>query len=215
MKKKSSYKEVIPNILTASRIVFTPIIIALGFFKYMNLVIALVIFAAITDFFDGYLARKWNVVSLKGAKMDAVADKVFVIGLIAALCRNYPILLIPFGLEIIIGLSNLVYHYKKDITKSLFIGKIKTCFLFATVVLGFIVHFYNSLQFLFNGFLAVTINLQILSIFAYFAYYLDYETVDDSALTILDTVVDEENEPTILLNDLQDFIEEIDFEHLD
>ncbi len=215
MKEKKTYKEVIPNILTASRIIFTPIIIALGFFKYMNLVILLVTIAALTDLFDGYLARKWNVVSLKGAKLDAVADKVFVIGLIAALCRNYPVLLIPFILEIIIGLSNLFYHYKKNITKSLLIGKIKTCFLFTTVILAFIVSYHNSALSAFHGFLTVTINLQVLSIFTYLAFYFDYEKPEESSLTILNTTIDEEVEPTILLDDLQDFIEELDIEHLE
>ncbi len=44
--------------------------------------------AAITDFFDGWLARRWNVVSLLGAVLDPIADKVLVagavIGLVAA-----------------------------------------------------------------------------------------------------------------------------------
>jgi cardiolipin synthase len=41
--------------------------------------------AGVTDFFDGYLARRWNVVSTFGAIMDPIADKVLVCGAILGL----------------------------------------------------------------------------------------------------------------------------------
>ena len=41
--------------------------------------------AAITDFFDGWLARRWNVVSLMGAILDPIADKILVCGAILGL----------------------------------------------------------------------------------------------------------------------------------
>jgi CDP-diacylglycerol--glycerol-3-phosphate 3-phosphatidyltransferase len=52
-----------------------------------QLVAACVLFtiAAITDFFDGYLARKWNVTSTLGAFLDTTADKLLVTGSLLAL----------------------------------------------------------------------------------------------------------------------------------
>ena len=86
------------------------------------------IIAALTDFFDGYLARKWQVTSVKGAKLDAVADKVFAISLVGCLISKNKILIIAFVLEIIIGCSNMYYHLQNKKVSSLMVGKIKTCF---------------------------------------------------------------------------------------
>ncbi|MFH1803759.1 MAG: CDP-diacylglycerol--glycerol-3-phosphate 3-phosphatidyltransferase [Pseudomonadota bacterium] len=71
----------IPNLLTLSRIVVIPALVAsfyldgplsnwLGF--------ALFAFAGVTDFFDGYLARSMNVVSPMGRFLDPIADKLLV-----------------------------------------------------------------------------------------------------------------------------------------
>ena len=119
-------KKYIPNTLTILRIILTPIIMICGILKHINIVIILTIVASLTDFLDGRLARKWNVTSLVGAKLDAVADKLFAIGIIGCLITKFKILWIPFILEIIIGLANLYYHFKNNKTEYLMIGKIKT-----------------------------------------------------------------------------------------
>ncbi len=78
----------LPNLLTLSRLV-----LAAGFFIALELArrpihdewwllsaAALFILAALTDALDGFLARRWNVVSVFGRVMDPVADKILVIG---------------------------------------------------------------------------------------------------------------------------------------
>jgi len=78
----------LPNLLTMLRLV-----LAAAFFGTLNLYrypdhntlwanIAVIFFvtAAITDAFDGYLARKWNVESVFGRIMDPFCDKVLVLG---------------------------------------------------------------------------------------------------------------------------------------
>ena len=80
----------VPDLLAVSRIVLVPIIMALTLgqgSETRHLVAACVLFtvAAVTDFFDGYLARRWNVTSTLGAFLDTTADKLLVTGSLLAL----------------------------------------------------------------------------------------------------------------------------------
>src|SRR4051812_19873728 len=71
----------LPNLLTLSRIVVIPVIIGLFFIRAPWAAwTACVLFAAaaITDYFDGYLARSWSQVSLIGKFLDPIADKLLV-----------------------------------------------------------------------------------------------------------------------------------------
>lgn len=74
-------KENLPNLLTLVRIVMIPIFLI--FSSSQNLswqIIAAIIFAvaSLTDYLDGYLARKWQVVSNFGKFADPLADKMLV-----------------------------------------------------------------------------------------------------------------------------------------
>ena len=78
-------KKNLPNILTLSRLLVTPLIIYLGLNNHFIILIIVAVFIALTDFFDGYLARKWQVTSEFGAKLDMIADKVLALGLLILL----------------------------------------------------------------------------------------------------------------------------------
>jgi len=58
------------------------------------------VIAAVTDFFDGWLARRWNVVSTFGAILDPIGDKVLVCGAILGLMSQgaQPLVVLPAGL---------------------------------------------------------------------------------------------------------------------
>ena len=72
----------IPNYLTIARMLAIPIIVMSFYFddsKFAHRLGGVVfIFASLTDFFDGYFARKYNVVSNFGKMFDPIADKVLV-----------------------------------------------------------------------------------------------------------------------------------------
>ncbi|MBO4251291.1 MAG: CDP-diacylglycerol--glycerol-3-phosphate 3-phosphatidyltransferase [Clostridia bacterium] len=72
----------LPNKLTLLRIILIPVFVAVYFIGVIpyNYLIAAVIFvvAALTDFLDGYLARKKGLVTDLGKFLDPVADKVLV-----------------------------------------------------------------------------------------------------------------------------------------
>jgi CDP-diacylglycerol--glycerol-3-phosphate 3-phosphatidyltransferase len=84
----------LPNALTVLRLVLAAAFFAaLNAFRYpdehvlwANISIALFVLAAITDAFDGALARKWNVISTFGRIMDPFCDKVLVLGAFIYLC---------------------------------------------------------------------------------------------------------------------------------
>lgn len=178
-------KEYIPNILTLTRIIFTPIIIMLGLLDKTTIVIILAAICALTDMFDGKLARKWNLVSKKGAKLDIIADKIFGIGLIISLIRNQKLLIFVLIFEIIIAATNLYYYYKNKKIESLMIGKIKTVFLFSGIIFCMMNKYFKIAGNISNGFIYATINLQILCSIRYLINFIKNKnpiTVEDNKI---------------------------------
>jgi len=77
-----------PNILTYARIAGVPIVSACllyGGDTARWLALAVFIVAAITDFFDGYLARLWSQQSSLGRMLDPIADKLLVAAILIVL----------------------------------------------------------------------------------------------------------------------------------
>ena len=79
----------IPNLLTGLRLVLAFVFFAmlsryqyerLGDLTFLNIALVLYVVALITDFFDGYLARKWNAEGAFGRITDPFVDKVLVLG---------------------------------------------------------------------------------------------------------------------------------------
>lgn len=97
----------LPNALTVARILSVPLFVAgiLSLAFQWNLFLGkawilfgLFILAALTDFLDGYLARKWKVVSGFGRMIDPIADKLLVAGCLIAFsiaALGNPLFLIP------------------------------------------------------------------------------------------------------------------------
>ncbi len=81
----------LPNILTVSRVPLMFIVVGLMYADFAwcaTIAFWLYIAAALTDWFDGMLARHANQVSTFGRFMDAVIDKVMVLGLMVALIND-------------------------------------------------------------------------------------------------------------------------------
>ncbi len=71
--KKEFFK--LPNELTLFRILLTPVILVAILYKNLNWAFYSYVLAAITDFFDGYFARKRKEITNLGKVMDPLADK--------------------------------------------------------------------------------------------------------------------------------------------
>ena len=85
----------LPNILSISRLIATLLVFILVLLdqQWAFLVATILFFlASVTDYLDGYLARRFNVVSSMGVFLDLTADKVFVSAVMIALV---PVSLVP------------------------------------------------------------------------------------------------------------------------
>jgi len=84
-----------PNLITLSRIPLMFVIVAFMFCEWRGaatLAFALFVLSAIGDWFDGYLARRQNLITNFGKFMDALTDKILVIGTMVALVAKYALM---------------------------------------------------------------------------------------------------------------------------
>ena len=126
-------KKHIPNFITTIRILLVPFIIYY-FFKDIKLSIMLYIIGSLTDALDGYLSRKWKVVSNIGKTLDTIADKLFSISALLLLVFSEKIIIITILLELTIAVINIYKKYKKLNPKTLKVGKIKTVLLCIMII---------------------------------------------------------------------------------
>lgn len=95
-----------PTILTLIRIGLIPIFVGVFYLPWnnANLIATLVFgFAALTDWLDGYLARRWNQTSALGAFLDPVADKLMIAVALVFLVQAHPTPWMAIPAAIIIG----------------------------------------------------------------------------------------------------------------
>ncbi|MDO4222684.1 MAG: CDP-diacylglycerol--glycerol-3-phosphate 3-phosphatidyltransferase [Acinetobacter sp.] len=110
----------IPNLLTLARIALIPVFLLLAYWSpsewfndepventgiLMRNVVLMIIFilAAVTDWFDGYLARTLNQTSAFGRFLDPVADKLMVAAALIVLVEKHPTILMSFAAIVIIS----------------------------------------------------------------------------------------------------------------
>jgi CDP-diacylglycerol--glycerol-3-phosphate 3-phosphatidyltransferase len=125
----------IPNLLTESRIIFA-IIISLVILcdfspNYRGLGFCVFIAAALTDWLDGYIARKLGQVTNLGIRLDPIADKVLISIPLFILCFIYShVLLIPMTIVVVVREAYVTYLRHKaglagKLIPAIWSGKIK------------------------------------------------------------------------------------------
>jgi len=165
------FKKMIPNILTFSRIIVTPLIIFLGIKEYYEALAIICIIVALTDCFDGKLARKWGVCSEFGAKLDTIGDKLLAISLLSILVVNKKIFLYLLIFETLIALINIIIYLKSKVTNSILIGKIKTWILYTTLIFGVINLFFPKIHIIMNIGIVLSLIFQLLTLVSYIKNY--------------------------------------------
>ncbi|MDO5568919.1 MAG: CDP-alcohol phosphatidyltransferase family protein [bacterium] len=166
------FKKLLPNGATFFRIIISliaPILFLTGFTIPAFITYVL---AGLSDFLDGYLARKLDAHSEFGRKLDATSDKIFALSIvIPSLIIGNLLMVIPLILETIIASISLIAKRKNIniITKR--VGKIKTCFLFTTLILGLITPLIPAFVYLLIPSLVITSKLQCETIKTYYNDY--------------------------------------------
>ncbi len=128
----------LPNQLTVARILFIPVFLLVFFIPLdgLNNYILMWIFliAGVTDWFDGYLARKLNQQSAFGTFLDPVADKLMVATVLVCLVSKHPTFGVVISSVIIVGREITISALRewmagvgeKSKVKVSYIGKVKT-----------------------------------------------------------------------------------------
>lgn len=129
----------IPNSLTLLRIFLIPVLVVVFYMPFKNhLMVAAVIFAfaAVTDWIDGYLARRLDQMTSFGAFLDPVADKLMVAIALVLLVERHDTQLFTLAACVIIGREIVISALrewmaelgKRTSVAVSYIGKVKTAF---------------------------------------------------------------------------------------
>ena len=191
----------LPNNLTKLRIILSIIIIVIMLFpfdmvninlpKYLidgniildvKLLIVAVLFviASITDYFDGKIARKYNLVTDYGKVMDAIADKILVNGLLIILCgQGYISPIIPTIIilrDTITNTFKMIAGNNGEVVGAIKTGKFKTAFLMIGLTLKLIGNFpMGLLNIALDDFFLITATvLSVISGIEYYNLYKKY-----------------------------------------
>ncbi|MBN2355055.1 CDP-alcohol phosphatidyltransferase family protein [candidate division KSB1 bacterium] len=175
MLKKDTHIFGLPNILSVCRLLFLPFIchyISLNSTRGNYIALILFMLAAVTDFFDGFVARRWNQFSQLGRILDPVMDKLYVnvLMLFLAVYRDLPYWYIAcvIGRDLLILLGSvMVISKKKKVLESVFIGKV-TLGLYLLVIFSYLLNLqpYNVI------FLWLSVVMIPISFFRYVHIYL-------------------------------------------
>ena len=128
----------LPNFLTIIRIILIPVY--LYYFISGNYFFAGIIFllSVSTDFFDGFIARKYNLISKIGRLLDVFADKLTIISILLALVirgiipKSIAIIILSREIFLLIG-GLIVYKKDLDVIRPSKLGKISVLLIYLAI----------------------------------------------------------------------------------
>lgn len=134
----------IPNILSLVRLLLIPVIFYLYCVKEDSIATAIVlVISGLTDTVDGFIARRFNMVSEVGKALDPLADKLTQISVIFCLVTSFPMMIVPLALlifkEVVSGIIGLlIIKNTKKVNGALWHGKVTTILLYIMMTLHII-----------------------------------------------------------------------------
>ena len=174
--------KVVPNILSVFRICLVPIFVIAYFIddhdvKYYAILVYVI--AGLSDFLDGYIARRFDAQSKLGKLLDPLGDKLMTFTVLICITvtnfSNYIFLgtvIVFFVKEILMGIGGLIIHKKAkvELPPSNFIGKASTFIFFVVcaALMLFRIHLSNLVIALM---LSVAMCLSLIALFVYLKSY--------------------------------------------
>lgn len=163
--------KIVVNILTLTRLIgafLLPII-----FSYYNALTSVIFLAGlfVTDFLDGFLARKFGVSTKGGFHLDQLCDKILGLTVILAFITKQRLLIIPLFFEFSIGLINAIRAGLGESGSSSHLGKVKTLIFSITLILVAI----NVMNV--NPFKGITINNHVILVLVLITGLLEVATL--------------------------------------
>ena len=130
----------IPNLLSFFRIALIPFIIWLYCIEQPFWALALIVLSGITDVVDGFIARKFNMITDIGKALDPIADKLTQGVIMIALLANFPFMWIPLVIMIIkegtaFTLRFIVFKRTEKVDSAEWHGKLTTVVLYLIMAL--------------------------------------------------------------------------------
>jgi CDP-diacylglycerol--glycerol-3-phosphate 3-phosphatidyltransferase len=176
----------IPNFLTVLRILLTPLIIATFYISDPKVSgytgASLFALAALTDFLDGYLARKWNIQSNFGKVFDSIADKILLSGVLIMFVKHgkahaIPCIIIIVREILVSGMRQ--YTGSSNLIKVSYLGKVKAFLQMLTSLLIFLGEDVTGLRIIENlgqcG-IWVAAALTVITGYQYFSVFIKHKT---------------------------------------
>ena len=128
----------LPNRLTLFRIILVPFIIYYLNIGDRNIALFLFLVASITDFLDGYISRKYNMVTNLGAFLDPMADKVLILSVFIEFVALDEIaawiVSIVVSREMIVSILRAIAGNKGIVISAGKFGKLKTVLQMVTII---------------------------------------------------------------------------------
>ena len=172
-------KKHIPNILTVFRIFLIPFIAVFIAKDNYILAIALLIVSGISDILDGFIARRYNLVSDFGKLADPLADKltqiVIVIALVFKGFISFWILAILIAKEVIMVVGASFLYGNNTVVSSKWFGKLATVVLYVAIIFSIVIAHFDlpEVYITYNFYIyCVAIGATIFSLIMYFRLFL-------------------------------------------
>lgn len=131
----------IPNMLSFFRLALIPAIVGLyAFAGLREWAVLIILISAVTDILDGFIARKFNMMSDLGKALDPLADKLTQLAVLACLIIDYPLIALPVGIMVVKELTSFIIRFilfkqTEQVRGARWHGKLNTALLVIMIIL--------------------------------------------------------------------------------
>ena len=165
----------IPNLLTFLRFTMVPFAVICALKNRMILGFIIYLSACATDVLDGYIARKFNMVSDAGKLLDPLADKVMIMSMVITftVMKLYPLymLIIILAKELLMIVGAIYLYRKNVVVQANWAGKGSALLTHVSIGLAFLSFFYQNAYY-YVMLVAITATLISLAQYTYIYFFM-------------------------------------------